>query len=239
MPTTTDNVTPRGDPALRTSMGHSGCINMASWLECGWRISTATPSLLHSSNNCCDGIYLLPSSECWMQLLTSGDNVLVKFWDASSSIGSLLLLPGGSATIMLYLSPRMPVIAPDELIYAWRGIGRARLLSSSSSSSATIGGNYDDGGGRHHRLPGTVHHLAMLSTGHHRNVFHATPVPHRHEKVATCRADGHLWLHNMAVQGMSPALSGNNAGVELSAVIVSSHLLEGDPLLPSSEQVFF
>jgi hypothetical protein len=70
---------PQGDPALRTLMGHSGCINTASWLDCRWRISTATPSSLHSSNDHCNGIYVLPSSECPTQLLTSGNNVLVKF----------------------------------------------------------------------------------------------------------------------------------------------------------------
>jgi hypothetical protein len=68
-------------------MGHSGCINTTLWLDCGWRILSAAPTLLHSLNNY-DGIgfggfaIVSPSSECLTQLLTSGDNVLVNFFDA-------------------------------------------------------------------------------------------------------------------------------------------------------------
>ncbi|KAL3826273.1 hypothetical protein ACHAXA_004591 [Cyclostephanos tholiformis] len=73
--------------------------------------------------------------------------------------------------------PRIPVNANDDLVDRWRGI---RTLKSSLSSSSTVGGGVNVVG--RYCLPGTVHLLATMNTGHRGNVFHATPVPHGHGK---------------------------------------------------------
>jgi hypothetical protein len=91
-------------------------------------------------------------------------------------------------------------------------------------------------------LPGTVHPLATLRTGHRGNVFHASPVPGGLGKVATCGADGYLRLHDVAVQATSPnaasagRLSSSSSGVgESSAIVVSPQFVEGG----SSSAPFF
>ncbi|KAL3802137.1 hypothetical protein ACHAW5_000222 [Stephanodiscus triporus] len=214
-----------------SSMRHGGCINTASWLDCGWRISSRSPASLYSSN---DGnvVAVAPTggdAECPTQLLTSGDDVLVKFWDARESMGSTSPLPGGSATCTPYSSPRMPVNACDELVDSWREMRRAK------SSSFVRGG----GGNRRYCLPGTVHPLATMSTGHRGNVFHATPVPRGRGRVVTCGADGHLRLHDVAVHATSPVASSaarptsssssSSRGVDSSSIVISPQFLEEPP----------
>ncbi|KAL7551400.1 hypothetical protein ACHAWF_017843 [Thalassiosira exigua] len=222
------------------SMRHGGCINTASWLDCGWRISTvshddARPrrdrrwerrsheddefdfggfvsgSSSHSSNDWrCDPlgpVRPLHPSECPTQLLTSGDDHLVKFWDASRSMGSSSPLPGGSATFAPFSSPRTPSRASSELAERWRDHGNGYYTTSSHVGSH-----------RRH-LPGVVHPLATLSTGHRGNVFHATPVPGSPGVVATCAADGSLRLTDLGhrcggygASSFSPSLVGGSRG---------------------------
>ncbi|KAL9179718.1 hypothetical protein ACHAXT_009008 [Thalassiosira profunda] len=207
------------------SMKHGGCINTVSWLDCGWRISTvshedANPydwycnegfvssSASYSSNNCnpLDSptrkrrdrgglVAPLEPTECPTQLLTSGDDHLVKFWDVSQSMGSTSPLPGGSATITPFSSPRMPMRACSELVDAWKNHG---------------GGHSAIDGSHRRYLPGIVHPLVTLSSGHRGNVFHAAPVPHHIGKVATCAADGYLRLSDVEVQSAASPTSGRN-----------------------------
>jgi len=241
------------------SMKHGGCINTVSWLDCGWRISTVShedarprdiycygdeegflsSSSSYSSNNhdmystpprpksrygCGNGGSLtaqpLAPTEYPTQLLTSGDDHLVKFWDVSQSMGSTSPLPGGSSTITPFSSPRVPMRACAELVDAWKNHGEGYY-----SSSSTVG--------THRRfLPGIVHPLLTLSTGHRGNVFHASPVPHALGKVATCAADGYLRLLDLEVHSSSFSSSprnrsnsivssSSNAGNESSAVVIS------------------
>jgi hypothetical protein len=261
----------------RSSMRHSGCINTASWLDCGWRISMPySPWSLHASNahydeGGCDrgggsrhiDVMDVPwggdgIDEIATQLLTSGDDTIVNFWDAHHSMGGSSPLSGGSSTITPFSSPRMTVNASSELVGIWRGIGNVKsaLSSSSSAAAAAAGGGGGGGGGenadvgrRYFCLPGTVHHLASMRTGHRGNVFHATPVPHGRGKVATCGADGYLRLHDVAIHASSPpsalarssssssstTTTFNNAGgVESSAIIVNPQYIEGGRSSPSS-----
>lgn len=164
------------------SMKHGGCINTASWLDCGWRISTVShedshmysrfyhdnlfTSFSHSSN---DG-YSTPArsnaacnnalseftcpSEYPTQLITSGDDHVVKFWDVSQSMGSISPLPGGSATITPFSSPTVPLKPTSELISKWKNHVQCTNCDEDCEDL------------KHRRyLPGIVHPLLTLSTG--------------------------------------------------------------------------
>jgi len=198
------------------SMKHGGCINTVNWL-CGWKISAvshedANPyqmqrhligdgflssSASYSANNYLPEVspYSTPRherglaapldyNECPTQLISSGDDHLVKFWDVAASMGSTSPLPCGSATVTPFSSQRMPIKACSELVDIWR------------ASSTTIGS--------HKRyLPGVVHPLVTLPSGHRGNVFHVTPVPHSLGKIATCAADGFLRLMDVEAHSTS------------------------------------
>ena len=158
------------------SIRHGGCINTASWLDCGWRISTVS----HEDANCHDSFYdnmlfvssshssnddystpdrrklsskfglavLTSQSEYPTQILTSGDDHVVKFWDVSQSMGRVL--PGGSATIAPFSSSRVDMKPTSELITKWRNY---------------VGAIDDDTSAKHNiYLPGIVHPLLTLST---------------------------------------------------------------------------
>jgi hypothetical protein len=146
------------------SMRHGGCINTASWMDCGWNISTAGVSREAVS-----------MEECPTQLVTSGDDLLVKFWDVSQSMGTTSPLSGAYSTVC-------PFSAPD----CSRDVGPIRnkwlRYYSTTQSSA---------------LSGSVLPLATLSTGHMNNIFHVTPLKGQPGKVATCGADGFLRLADL------------------------------------------
>jgi hypothetical protein len=198
---------------VTSSMKHGGCINTASWLDYGWQISTASS---HSSNNNNNNIVMpVSSTEYPTQLLTSGDDTLVKFWDVSQSMGSISPLPGGSATYTPFSSLKMPIDADGDLVNTWREIRRVKCELSSSTITS-----------RRYYLPGTVQPVLTLNTGHFANIFHATPVPNSPGKIVTCGADGYLRLHDVVVQGMSPTTTtttnvASNMGIEASAIIIS------------------
>ncbi|KAL7520916.1 hypothetical protein ACHAWX_005610 [Stephanocyclus meneghinianus] len=220
------------------SMKHGGCINTACWLDCGWRISTVShedanpydrfynkefiasdchscndnhlaPSWQRSSYN--NGVAVLSSpSEYPTQLITSGDDHLVKFWDVSQSMGSISPLPGGSATLTPFSSPRVPMRASSELITRWRE--RVNINDD----------NPDEWSSFHKQrkyLPGIVHPLLTLSTGHRGNVFHVTPVPNTPGKVLTCAADGYLRLSDVEINAISsPAALQRDRSTSISSV---------------------
>jgi len=127
------------------------------------------------------GTFITPTScnECPTQLLTSGDDQLVKFWDVSQSMGSLSPLPGGPSTVTPF-SSHANWKPSSELVSSWKE--RAGILGS---------------GGRRIDLPGIVHPLLTLSTNHRGNIFHVSPVPLRPGKVVSCAADGYLMLSDV------------------------------------------
>lgn len=63
---------------------HEGCINTATWLE-DWRVVSQKD--LFSSNN--TGLGPVKSNECSTQIMTSGDDRVVKIWDVSGYMGSI------------------------------------------------------------------------------------------------------------------------------------------------------
>ena len=233
------------------SMKHGGCINTASWLDCGWRISTASHEDAHpydmfyneglfrsssySANESCystpvrnkqsrnDGLaFTTYPSEYPTQLLTSGDDHLVKFWDVSQSMGSTSPLPGGSATVSPFCSPRVPMKPTSELLTTWRHHVHPTDIDNCTDPSDR----------RHKRhLPGIVHPLLTLSTGHRGNVFHVTPVPNTPGKVLTCAADGFVRLTDVEInatsspagrsRGRSNSTSSTSIAGEASTIIIS------------------
>lgn len=178
---------------LAPSMRHGGCINTATWLDCPWRLSLVSQSggmnafvqsSSHSSNYSGNAEFArdveeeetedvwrpvpVPTAECPTQLLTSGDDRLVKFWDVSSAMGSTGPLPGTAATSTPFSSP-VPTSPDETVVNTWKSKYR-----------------------RGYEPPGAVMPLATLRTGHRGNVFHVLPVPSRPGKVLTCAADGFL-----------------------------------------------
>jgi hypothetical protein len=142
--------TPSGNfvPSIR----HGGCINTATWLTSKWRLS-----LPGSFATCVD------SDECPTQLLTSGDDRTVKFWDVRHAMGTSSPVPGGR-----YMQCPFADISECKP-YDWK-------------SHVTKGAP----------LFGSVIPLATLATGHRANVFHVTPLDFHPGKVLTCGADGFL-----------------------------------------------
>ncbi|CAJ1945630.1 unnamed protein product [Cylindrotheca closterium] len=143
------------EPKYAPSMRHGGCINTATWMDCGWRISTA--------GSCNEPVKTM---DCPTQLVTSGDDHLVKFWDVREAMGSTTPLAGGVTTMCPF-----------------------------AQSHYCPGNNATDEWSRYFnatgRISGAVLPLATIRTGHYNNVFHVTPMA-TPGKVATCGADGYL-----------------------------------------------
>ena len=144
------------------SMRHGGCINTAAWLDCGWRLSTVGSSC-HS----------LPSEECPSQLVTSGDDHVVKFWDVRAAMGMSSPLPGGYDTICPFSAPTCE--PQDGIRSTWLNHYKRTRQSAC----------------------GSVIPLATLHTGHRGNVFHVTPLRGHPGRVVTCGADGYLRLSDL------------------------------------------
>ena len=140
------------------SIRHGGCINTACWLTSPWRLSLREKE-----------VDAIDSQECPTQIITSGDDRLVKFWDVRHAMGSTSPLAGGRATITPF-SSEIPVGPP---VQEWsRHDGKASL-------------------------PGSVIPLATIDTRHQGNVFHVTPLDHSPGKVVTCAADGYLRMSDL------------------------------------------
>jgi WD40 repeat protein len=150
------------------SMRHGGCINTAAWLDCGWRLSTGGGT----SNNSCDAV---ETDDCPTQLVTSGDDHLVKFWDVRHAMGMTSPVPGGHATICPFSAPN-GCSSQDAVRKSWKD-------------------HYTKTKSPH--VAGSVLHLATMQTGHRGNVFHVTPLQGQPGKVATCGADGFLRLTDL------------------------------------------
>jgi len=156
---------------LKPSLRHGGCINTACWLDRGWSLSAAVGSAgsaasLSVSDNSNGGFAQYPT-----QIVTSGDDRQVKFWDVSGAMGTDGLLPGGWNTFCPFADNcRTKNAAPDmpKVIEKWK-----------SESS------------RRQQRQGSVLNLVSVATGHRGNVFHVAPCVDA-GKVLTCGADGYL-----------------------------------------------
>lgn len=146
------------------SMRHGGCINTAAWMDCGWSISAAGMSREATV-----------TEECPTQLVTSGDDLLIKIWDVSHAMGRTSPLAGGYSTICPFSAPECAQDA-DSLRSKWR-----RYYSKTHSDE----------------ISGSVLPLATIASGHYNNVFHVTPLKGRPGKIATCAADGYLRLSDL------------------------------------------
>jgi len=163
------------------NMRHRGCINTATWLsDCGWRLSTA--STKNSDSNI--AICAVASKELPTQVVTSGDDRLLKVWDLSEALGTSSPFKG--------ISTRTPFSSSSSTTNdnhcgykeRWQSFVDARRRKSAD----------EYGCGDDYRPPGTVRLLASVSTGHKGNVFHVTPLKGRPGMFATCGADGYLRL---------------------------------------------
>ena len=218
---------------MMSSMIHGGCINTASWLDGGWRISTAHQEDIHpifqvhgddDDEGICrnahrNTIKSIGINEYPTQLVTSGDDKLLRFWDVSDSMGRISPWPGGDDTRTPYSS----FSASDTIVDVWRSRYRNRCLGNGAGE-----GDAD----QHSRspaqiLPGVVRPLATLNSGHRGNVFHVTTIPHSPGKVATCGADGFLRLHDVETelqqqrQKPSPSRYSASTMQSTSSVIIS------------------
>eukprot|EP00539_Tryblionella_compressa_P018691 CAMPEP_0178881094 /NCGR_PEP_ID=MMETSP0747-20121128/12820_1 /TAXON_ID=913974 /ORGANISM="Nitzschia punctata, Strain CCMP561" /LENGTH=1373 /DNA_ID=CAMNT_0020549045 /DNA_START=176 /DNA_END=4298 /DNA_ORIENTATION=+ len=187
------------------SMRHGGCINTAAWLDCGWRLSTTTRTSEEgggssSSNENNSHVYGIWSEECPTQLVTSGDDHLVKFWDVRSAMGMTSPLPGGRSTICPFSASKSR--NPHDLEEEWQSLYDARQGHKKCHNNNN-NSNIDDD----YHLPGSVRLLATLRTGHRGNVFHVTPLEGKPGVVATCGADGFLRVTNMELGESSIVVS--------------------------------
>jgi hypothetical protein len=155
------------------SMRHGGCINTAAWMDCGWRISTSGHA-----------IEAVPSEDCPTQLVTSGDDHLVKFWDVREAMGSTTPLSGGFSTLCPFSAPECP---NQEGAHKWWKDHYAKRKTQ--------------------QIAGTVLPLATLQSGHRGNVFHVTPLTGKPGKVATCGADGYLRVTDLETGDSSVIVS--------------------------------
>jgi hypothetical protein len=155
----------------RPSMRHEGCINTACWLDCPWRLSLAgaNGSVVPSS-----GLANAVSSlESTTQLVTSGDDRTVKFWDVRDAMGSANPLSGGWDTLCPFASTKRPHC-------------QSYIRSSWKEHCCRPDLNV--------KVAGSVYNLASMNTGHRLNVFDVKPVSAQPGKVLTCAADGYLRL---------------------------------------------
>ena len=149
-----------------SAMKHGGCVNTAAWLDCGWRISLAGSSI---------GTTTFMSDDCPTQLVTSGDDYIVKFWDVREAMGSSSPMAGGNSTICPFSMDQVDIDEADDTVKAWK------------RHYCTTG-----------RSPyGSLIPLATLDTGHSGNVFHVTPIVGQPGKVATTAADGFLRVSDL------------------------------------------
>jgi hypothetical protein len=165
------------------SMRHGGCINTATWLTSPWRLSTVhRPGSQHgltssSFSSNVESLTTTPpqpvkSCECPTQLLTSGDDRLVKFWDVSMAMGTANPLHGGSTTICPFSAPK-PRWTSDVAKKRWKSYYLKRTTDEESAVASM-------------QLSGSVIPLLTLSTGHRANIFHATPLDWQIGKVNCC-----------------------------------------------------
>lgn len=164
----------RSTAVSRPSLRHGGCINTACWLTGPWRLSLVNEAAGVLRSTPVQG------EESPTQLATSGDDRLVKFWDVSGAMGTDSPLPGGWNTFCPFATTEIPNTLATQR--RWKDYYSRRPDT---------------------QLPGSVHNLATLSTGHRGNVFHVEPLHHAPGKVLTCGADGYLRLCDLVAERSS------------------------------------
>ena len=181
---------------LKPSVRHQGCINTATWLEAGWRVSTVSRHHYSTSYNAnfyddddVFGCRAMASEDCPTQLVTSGDDRQVKFWDIRHSMGSANPLPWGRNT-------HCPFASTDDDGPSGPGY-KARWKDF----------YYQQKPVEPWKVFGNVEPLASMATGHRRNVFHVTPLWQKPGKVATCGMDGYLRLGDVEASSSGDANS--------------------------------
>jgi hypothetical protein len=166
-------------PHYCPSMRHGGCINTAAWLDSGWILSTVNRNDPTSSPV---PIHGTATEECPTQLVTSGDDYLVKFWDVRDAMGMTSPLAGGRATVCPFSASQSR--NPHDLEDEWQAFYTSRRSSNINCTNPS----------NDYHLPGSVRLLSTAHTGHRGNVFHVTPLSGKPGVVATCGADGYLRL---------------------------------------------
>jgi hypothetical protein len=174
-----EEITERTRRSWRPSIRHKGLIRTVAWLDCPWRLSTVHESSVSSSN----AAAAVSSDEYPTQLLSSGDDGLVKFWDVSYAMGGASPLSGGWDTLCPYgeCVPADLDQQQDRVAAKWK----AYFCDSVDA-----------------RIPGSVHHLTTIHSGHQGKVFHAAPLHAKPGYILTCGADGFLRLSNLEYAGV-------------------------------------
>lgn len=179
------------------SIRHGGCINTACWLnvsDCPWRLATTiAPSPL-----------AITSYESPTQIITSGDDRLIKFWDVSHAMGMASPLPGSWDTFCPLAFGTDPDIGSPEKHALWRDHYK----------------QCED-----FKVAGSVHLLASLSTGHRGNVFHVTPIGASPGKVLTCGADGYLRVSDLHSETSSVVVNPFDDNSDYEGSMAFSHQL--------------
>ena len=182
---------------MKTSIRHQGCINTATWLDAGWRLSTFQHSTSYNANFYEDDAFschAIASDDCPTQLVTSGDDREIKFWDVRHAMGSANPLPWGRNTHCPFANQGEN---PSDPGYKTR-------WNDFYCKQKPV---------EPWKLSGNVVPLASMQTGHLENVFHVTPLWQKPGKVATCGADGYLRLGDVEAS--------NSGDANSSAIIVS------------------
>mmetsp|Transcript_18979 Transcript_18979/g.52941 ORF Transcript_18979/g.52941 Transcript_18979/m.52941 type:complete len:1319 (+) Transcript_18979:207-4163(+) len=193
----------------RPSMRHGGCINTAAWLtsECGWRLSTV-------ASDDARGVHAVETEEIAHQVVTSGDDRLLKVWDVSEPMGISSPLAGGTATLTPFSSSHNV----DKHFYKHKGKWQTHYDSRRKHKEL------EDGCVEEYRPPGTVRLLTTISTGHRGNVFHVTPLKGRPGVFATCGADGFLRLvdaeRSYSGGGAFSSSSSRYTSIDMSTVVI-------------------
>lgn len=136
--------------------------------------------------------HAIPSRECPTQLITSGDDRLIKFWDVSAAMGSSSPSFAGRSTETPFSSTRSVAGTTNGNKPPFTHPLHHSMEKHVKEWKQTMKHGRD--------LPGTVVPLTTLLSGHRGNVFHVTPVPGQPGKVATCAADGFLRLSDVELQ---------------------------------------
>jgi hypothetical protein len=164
----------------QATLRHGGCINTATWLDAPWRLSTvqqeSVSSTLHNNS-----VTTVHSDEYPTQLLTSGDDGLVKFWDVAQALGGASPLAGGWDTQCPY-APGPSAVDIEQ----YQEHVTARWKSYYSAGAP---------------VPASVHHLASLKAGHEGSVLHVTALHAQPGQVLTSGADGCLRLLHLDAPG--------------------------------------
>jgi WD40 repeat protein len=160
------------------SMRHDSCVNTASWLNCPWRLSRADGGMSFSSGD----QVVLPKGiastyEMPTQVMTSGDDCVIKVWDLSNAMGSASPLPGGWDTFSPFAMTNIKELGSKEQKENW-----TKYYEERNSTC---------------KVAGSVSLLASVPSNHQGNVVHLSPIADAPGKVLSCGFDGFLRLSDL------------------------------------------